>query len=129
MRTVFSVDGVEYPNLHVTNLQRSFSVLDGANAGRTLSGAMVRDVVGTFYNYKIDINSTYSDTEEYDKLYEVISAPQDSHLVTFPYGQSELTFQAYVTGGEDNVDMSGGVNKWDGLSISFIAMKPQRKPL
>lgn len=129
MRSVFSIDGVEYPNIHVTNLQRSFSILDGENAGRTLNGTMIRDVVGTYYNYKMDVAAGNSGVEEYDKLYEVISAPQDSHLVKVPYGQTEFTFQAYVTGGEDTVNMSSGVNKWDGLSISFVAMKPARKPI
>ena len=40
MTSILSLDGKEYPNLHVVSLKRSFSVLDGDNAGRVMTGAM-----------------------------------------------------------------------------------------
>jgi len=126
---VFTVDGTEYPNVNVLSLKRSFSVLDGPNAGRVMDGSMQRDIIGTYYNYTLEIASDYSDPEEYDRLYEVISAPQNSHTLIIPYAQGTLTFQAYVANGEDSLfHIYDGLNKWDGLSINFIAMKPQRKP-
>ena len=39
MNSVLSLDGKAYPNLHVVSLKRSFSVLDGDNAGRVMTGA------------------------------------------------------------------------------------------
>lgn len=129
-RFVFTVDGVEYRNIHVLSVKRSFAVLDGENAGRTMDGAMQRDVIGTYYNYAMEIDPLDSDPAEYDALYEVLSAPENSHEVTFPYGRGVLTFQAYVANGEDELfDAAGSGNRWDSLSINFVAMRPQRRPL
>lgn len=121
------LDGVAYPNLHVMSLKRSFSVLDGDNAGRVKTGDMVRDVIGTFYNYSISINPNLSDPAEYDNFYEVISSPQDSHTLVVPYGQGTLTFNAYVTNGEDELYIMGNSqNDWGNLTFNFIAISPQR---
>lgn len=129
MTNVITVDGVAYPHVHVMSLKRSFSVLDGPNAGRVMTYEMIRDVGGTFYNYTLEFDPELSSATEYDTLYEVLSAPVESHSIVVPYGQSTLTFQAYVTSGEDTLAWKdGSVNHWDGLSINFIAMAPQRRP-
>lgn len=124
-----SVDGVSYPNVNVLSLKRSFSVMDGSNAGRVMDGTLKRDIIGTYYNYSIEIASDYSDLEEYDKLYEVISSPEDSHEIVVPYGQGTLTFRAYVANGDDElIHKRDSFNKWNNLTFNFIAMKPQRRP-
>lgn len=126
---VFTVDGTEYSKIHVLSLKRSFAVMDGENVGRTMDAAMQRDILGTFYNYALVIDPMESDPEEYDALYETLSAPVDSHAVSFPYGRSVLTFDAYVANGVDELfDIFGGQNRWDNLSVNFVAMEPQRRP-
>lgn len=128
-KSVFTVDGVEYPNIHVTNLKRSFSVLDGDNAGRTMDGAMHRDIIGTYFNYSVEIDPDDSDPDEYDALYEVLSSPVDSHTVSFPYGRSVLTFEAYVANGEDELfSLYNDFGRWHNFTINFVAMNPQRRP-
>lgn len=124
----FTLDGKEYRHLHVVSLKRSFAVLDGENAGRTMDGAMQRDIIGTYYNYSMEIDPEDSDPDEYDELYEAISAPVNSHEVTFPYGRKTLSFRAYVANGDDELFDASDGNRWDNLSINFIAMKPQRRP-
>lgn len=129
MKAPFTVDGVSY-NVTVPagGLTRSFKVLDGKNAGRVLSGIMERDIIGTFYNYKLKINARSASLYEYDALYEVLSAPTNFHSVTFPYGQSVLSFQAYITEGEDSVSrISSGKKYWTGLTVQFVAKSPQRR--
>ena len=127
---VFTVDGVEYRNIHVLSIKRSFAVLDGDNVGRTMDGAMRRDIIGTYYNYSLEIDPEGSRPDEYDSLYEVLSSPEDSHEVSFPYGRGVISFQAYVANGEDELfDMFNGENRWNNLTINFIAMSPQRRPL
>lgn len=129
MRKPLKVDGVEYPGIHVSSLKRSFSVLDGENAGRVMTYDMVRDVGGTFYNYSMTIDPDLSDLAEYDAFYEVISAPVDSHMIEVPYAQGTLVFKAYVSNGEDEL-LLGHVqyNEWVNLSVNFVAMSPQRRP-
>ena len=60
-----TVDGKKY-NVLVTSLTRKFQVLDGKNAERTLSGAMIRDIIGTFYNYEITILPAVGKYGDYD---------------------------------------------------------------
>ncbi len=129
MNSVLSLDGKAYPNLHVVSLKRSFSVLDGDNAGRVMTGAMTRDIIGTYYNYSMEIDPVSSDLSEYDEFYEAISAPVDSHVLTVPYAQGTATFDAYVANGEDELASKyGSRNEWQNLTINFIAMKPKRTP-
>lgn len=129
MASLFNVDGVSYKvKVPPGGLKRSFDVLDGPNAGRMMGGGMTRDVIGTFYNYQLEINRDEASLAEYDQLFEVLSAPVDAHTVTFPYGQETLTFRAYVTKGNDSLlRKSREKNYWGGLSIQFVAMAPQRK--
>ena len=121
-----TMDGVTYSTLHVVSLKRSFSVLDGENAGRVESGAMQRDVIGTFYNYAVEIDPDEASKEDYDAFFEAISAPVDSHELVIPYGQDVLTFDAYVTQGSDELLGMYATNRWGNLSFNFIAMAPQR---
>ena len=77
----------------------------------------------------MQLTSVYSDLSEYDKLYEVLSAPVDSHTIMVPYGQETLTFEAYVANGNDSLlHKRPTFNKWNDLTINFVAMKPQRRP-
>lgn len=122
------IDGMTYPGVHIVKITRSFSVLDGENTGRVMTGEMERDVIGTFYNYKFEVDSDDASPATYDALYEVLSAPEESHEVEVPYGQTTLVFDAYVTGGEDELQiMMPAANRWGGLSFSVIAMAPQRR--
>lgn len=128
---VFTIDGVSL-RLWVTGLRRKFEVMDTQNSGRLQSYRMYRDIAGTFYNYTIEIDPDKSKRADYDTFYEIISSPVESHTMVFPYAQETLEFEAYVTNGEDNLKIrqEGGkqINKWNGLSLNFIAMEPKRRP-
>lgn len=129
MKIPIVVDEITYPKIYVLSLKRNFAVLDGENAGRVMTGKMVRDIIGTYYNYTLEIDSNESDPAEYDRLYEALSAPVDSHTITVPYAQGTMTFEAYVANGEDElVKCYEAINGWSGLSINFVAMEPKRRP-
>ena len=127
---MFKIDGVEFTRAVVGKPKRSFQILDGENAGRQiLTARMERDVLGTFYNYSMSIDSRFMTKEEYDTLYELLSSPVDSHLIEVPYAQETLIFEAYVTNGTDELQgIRNNTNVWANLSVNFIAMEPQRRP-
>lgn len=130
-KSVFSVDGVAYPGVFIKSpIHRSFNVLDGENAGRTLDGRMQRDIIGTYYTYRLEFDSRLSDPAEYDALFEALSAPVNSHKIVVPYGQGVLEFEAYVANGEDDLSRiyRNESRKWDNLTINFVSMEPQRRP-
>ena len=126
-QNVISIDGTYYnARIPEGGLKRSFQVLDDDSTTRVRSGAMHRSIIGTFYNYSVTFDCSDMDDTAYDNMYEVLSAPVNSHTIIVPYGQSTLTFDAYVTAGEDTLVIKGTKNRWKGLSVQFIAMQPKR---
>ena len=125
---IFSIDG-KYFNVFIPQdgIERNFAIVDTDDAGRVLTGTMERDIIGTFYNYTIKMDTNLLSFAEYDELYEILSAPVDSHIIIVPYAQDTLRFEAYVTQGKDVLNrMSKKGNHWKQLSVNFIAMEPER---
>lgn len=126
MRTI-RVDGIEYHvNLKYATLVRSFTILEGNNKGDALTGRTVRDIIGTRYDYELAIEQDEDNPADYDRFYEVISSPVDTHVVTFPYGQDTLTYECMIEEGNDTyMGTYGGVELWEGLVIRFTAIEPK----
>ena len=126
---MISIDGVEFAKA-IISFKRTFQVLDGENAGRTIvNGNMERDVIGTYYNYSVTIDTSFMTLEEYDELYEIVSSPDDFHTLEVPYGQETYTYQAYITNGSDElIHIKGNKNYWNKLSFNFVAKAPKRRP-
>lgn len=124
----FLLDGVAY-NVHVTNLKRSFSVLDTDKSGRTQDGEMYRDIIGTFYNYEMTVQPRGGNTADLDAFWDAISQPVASHVCTFPYNQTTITQRMYVTGGDQPIKLlQPAKTHWGELTIKFIAMSPRVTP-
>lgn len=127
MMDLFKIDGRAFSGVGVESLKRSFRIPDGANAGDMLSGDYERDLVGTYYDYDLVLSASDLALSEYDALFEILSAPVNSHTVQMPYGGTLLIFDAMITGGEDELILDNGEESWWGnLTISIRARKPQR---
>lgn len=128
---VFTIDGVDL-RVMVTGLKRSFAVTDSEHSGRLQNYEMFRDVIGTFYNYTLNVEPDPDYRADYDTFYNIITAPTSFHDVTFPFGQGTISFKAYSTTGDDEYNgmkqSNATVNKYSGLSVQFIAKSPQRRP-
>lgn len=126
---IFLLDGKSY-HVNVMSLKRKFAVTDTEEAGRVMSYDMYRDIIGTFYSYTMEVRPYADDVEEYNSFYDALTDPYaESHTMTFPYGSETLTFQAYVSQGEDELQIRNGTNYWGrgGLSLEFVAIAPQRR--
>ncbi len=126
-QNVFCIDG-NYFDLFIISLKRNFVVQDSEKAGRAKSGLMHRDIIGTYYNYTMEIDAKRSNRDDYDAFYDIISSPQDSHHIVAPFGQDVLEFDAYISSGEDVLRVDAYGNHWTGISITCTAMEPQRRP-
>ena len=114
----FSIDGQEF-NVIVTELARKGRVSESKLSGDVKSGAHFRDIIGTYYE---------SETE-YDALFEILTAPVESHEVVLPYGAGTLSFRAYIEDTSDSMTADNGkTRRWGNLSVQFYAQKPQRRP-
>lgn len=127
--TKLTVDGVEYDiRIKMDSIKRSFSIIEGKNKGMSISNKTIRDVVGTGYTYQLDIEPNPTNPTSYDALYEVLTAPVETHAVSLPYGQTTLSFDAQVISGTDNFHGAfAGANRWRGLSVQFKYIRPQRE--
>ena len=124
----FVMDGICH-DVDILSITRNFNILDTEKAGRAMgSGHMWRDIIGTFYNYTIEIDTARLNRIAYDSFYEALTAPVESHRIKALYGQSVIEFDAYVTSGSDTVRVSKNGNRWSGLSIEVVAMDPFRRP-
>lgn len=124
------MDGVTYRlRVRYETLGRNFHLDDGENSDYMLSGLYKRDLLGTYYDYAMEVEPDPQYPRDYDSFFEAITAPVDSHSLTLPYGQSTITFDAMVTSGSDLYrGQVAGFNRWGGLQVQFTAQKPQREP-
>jgi hypothetical protein len=127
---MFKIDDISFDVIIPQGgIERSFSVYDTKNTERLDSGEMFRDVLGTYYNYSVTVDSKNLSAEQYDALYETLSAPTDFHTFEMPYGQTVRVFQGYVTSGKDKY--TGRINSqncWGNLSFNMIAKELARTP-
>ena len=127
MDYIFTIDGFGY-NVGVVSIHRTANIKDGPNAGKALSGKRWRDVQGTFYDYTMEVSADGMSREDYDAMYEVISAPVDSHVLVAPYGQTTISFTAYIEVVEDDVLYMDDGTAWGNLTVNLYAQEAKRKP-
>lgn len=91
--------------------------------GTTLDLRKHYDVRGTYYDYEVEVATSHMNVAEYDELYEVLTAPQESHTVTLPYGQSTLTFEARVSVASDVLIRSfSALKKWRNIEDNIRSL-------
>lgn len=123
---LFKIDGQGFSGVGVEAVKRSFRIPDGPNAGEMLSGDYTRDIVGTYYDYDLTLTAEQLPDSEYNTLYQILSAPVESHTVEMPYGLTSITFTAMIEAGTDELIPMDDGTWWGNLTISIRAKKPQR---
>ena len=97
-----TLDNVQYKvRVKIRSLNRSFRIEESERSGAVKSGDYFRDIIGTYYDYEMEVEPDPSAPEDYDAFYEMISAPVESHSVVVPYGQGTMTYDAMVSTGDD----------------------------
>ena len=122
------MDGRTYRVRLVYNtLVRAFELLEGPNAGYMLSKRHERDLAGTGFSYSMGIEPDPEYPGDYDDLFDALSNPVSSHVITVPYGQTTMTYAAEITGGSDTYKGTlSGVEQWGGLTVDFRYISPQK---
>ncbi len=124
--SIFTINN-SAPDVSVVSLQREAAILNGDNAGQLKNGNMVRDVIGTIYNYALEVEPKDYNLAAYDSLYDAITAPMENYPFSAPFGQGELYFDAHVASVSDELwHMNSSINLWDKLAFTAIAREPQR---
>lgn len=114
----------------ISELEESFSVLDGENVGRVLSGRMVRDIIGTYIGHKVTFFNG-KNRADFDALWDYLVAHSvdDSVRVELADGQKTISYEAYYTSGSRKLfKRENNVNYWDQIQVSFVPMDAQVRP-
>lgn len=93
------IDDVNY-NVGIIKITRK-PTQKAESLGTTLDLTKHYDVKGTYINYEVELATNKLNLRQYDELYEILTNPVESHIVTLPYGQGDLTFLARVSCGSD----------------------------
>ena len=125
------LNGVEFDaDVAISAYNRNFNVLDGPNAGRVLTGRMIRDVIGTYLGHKITVFRRGDDYAGLDEFWEYLyqHSIDDSVLLEAADGQKTISYQAYYTSASQDIEkVEKGVNFWCEIEVNFIPIDAQLK--
>lgn len=126
------INGVLFDvNVAISAYSRNFNVLDGENAGRTLSGRMVRDVIGTYIGHNVTVFRKGNNYQGLDAFWDYLiqHSTDDSVLLEAADGQKTISYQAYYTSGTQDIEkVENGINYWDEVQVNFIPIDAQYRP-
>ncbi len=115
-------------NIPVVSLTRTADFLD-KYAERTEDGVLHRELIGVYFNYKLQLGAT-TDTAEYAALWDKLTEAVEFHSVTVPDEDGvSYTFTAYFASvGDELRKIKDAVTFWKTLTVNFIAQSPARTP-
>lgn len=115
----------------ISKYNRYFNVLDGENAGRVMTGRMVRDVIGTYLGHKVTVfrrGDSYKGLDDF-WAYLYAHSVDDSVQLEAADGQTTIAYEAYYTSASQDIEkVEGGVNYWGEIEINFIPIEAQVTP-
>ena len=119
------IDGTEYP-CAITNLKRKADILD-KTANRTEDGDLHREIIGTYYNYTLEIGVA-NDPVLYEMIFEKLAEPVNFHTIELPH--DHVSFQGYFGSVQDDIVRinDDGTYKCKNLTCNLVARLPRRRP-
>lgn len=115
----------------IAKYNRYINTLDGPNAGRTMTGRMVRDVLGTYLGHKITVFRRGNNYKGLDDFWDYLYAHSvdDSVMLEAADGQTTIAYEAYYTSASQDLEkVEDGTNFWGEIEINFIPMEAQVRP-
>lgn len=129
------INGIPFDvKVAISDYEENFNVLDGDNAGRVMTGRMIRDVIGAYIGHKITFfraGDSPQSVAAFDELWNYIiqHSVDNSVMLEAADGQTSISYEAYYTSGKRKlVRAENGRNYWDALEISFVPMEARVKP-
>lgn len=117
------IDNVTY-KVPIIEMKRSGDILD-LEAHRLANGDLWRNVIGTYYNFSIQIGPVKNRTV-YNNLWRVLTAPVEKHKIQLP-NQSDW-FYGYFGSVQDTITLvtDDGYTA-TGLSFNVVCWSPSRR--
>lgn len=115
----------------ISNYNRNLNVLDGENAGRVMTGRMIRDIIGAYIGHNLTVFRRGDNYAGLDTFWDYLVAHSvdDSVLLEAADGQTAISYEAYYTSASQDLEkVDGGVNYWGDIQVNFVPMDAQVKP-
>ena len=126
------LNGIEFDaDVAISSYTRNFNVLDGENAGRVMTGRMVRDIIGTYIGHKMTVFRRGDNYEGLDEFWDYLveHSVDDSVMLEAADGQTTISYEAYYTSATQALKKGeNGVNYWGEIEVSFVPMDAQVRP-
>lgn len=126
------LNGIEFDaDVAISAYNRNFNVLDGENAGRVMTGRMVRDIIGTYIGHKMTVFRRGDNYKGLDTFWDYLvqHSVDDSVLLEAADGQSTIAYEAYYTSATQDLEKAeNGINYWGQIEINFVPMEAQVVP-
>ncbi|MFH1301187.1 MAG: hypothetical protein ABIK07_09005 [Planctomycetota bacterium] len=117
------IDSITY-DIPVISIKRTADFLDKF-AERTVDGKLHRELIGVYFNYRLQLGST-TDTSEYALLWAKLTEAEEFHTVTVPDESGDYEFTAYFSNVSDELRKdTAAANFWKNLTVNFIAREPE----
>lgn len=119
------IDHIEF-QAEVEDLSRQAEFIDKF-ANRSEDGVLHRQILGVYFNYQLKLHC--DDPDEYARLWQKLTEPEEFHTVVVPCEDGEYMFEAYFSGISDRLLLHDrrGINHWTDLTVKFIAKAPARR--
>lgn len=126
------LNGIEFDaDVAISKYTRNFNVLDGDNAGRVMTGRMVRDIIGTYIGHQLTVFRRGDNYGGLDTFWDYLveHSVDDSTLLEAADGQSTISYEAYYTSATQDLEKAeNGINYWGQIEINFVPMEAQVVP-
>lgn len=121
------IDGIEYAIPYAVISRKADKLYKYAE--RTEDGKLRSEVIGVYFNYSLQMGMSANNVASYAALWNTITSPRESYVVTLPNERGGLTFEAYFANIKDEVSKEkGGTTYFRNLTFDVIAISPARTP-
>lgn len=127
------INGVDFDvDVAISSIKRKLNILHGENAGRSMTGLMILDPIGSYLGREITFFRKGDNYKAMDDLWDFLvehSLDRNGVLVEMADGQSTISFMAYYGDTEQTLEkVRNGVNYWGEFTVSFVPLDAQVKP-